>query len=83
MLSRKAVSELAEKTTDLADREHVTSYVYKNENEFNIQNFTATSAKYAGLRLVIDTASDYERALRIFSLIGDDSTIVSLEDVVK
>ena len=82
VLSRKAVSELADKTTDAADREHVTSYVYKNKDEFNIQNFTAKSTKYAGLRLVIDTASDYERALRIFSLVGDDSTIVSLEDVV-
>ena len=46
--------------TDPADKEHVTSFFYKNAAQFKIGSFSADQ-DYSNVRLCVDTPEDFER----------------------
>ena len=57
--------------TDLLDREHVTSYIWRNPSRFNIGQL-APLQNYSDISLTVDTAEDFENMANLVILLGDD-----------
>lgn len=57
--------------TDILDREHVTSYIWRNPDRFNIGQL-APLHNYSDISLTVDTAEDFENITNLVMLLGDD-----------
>lgn len=53
--------EAAAAATDPAEREHVTPYVYRRPERFELVNVACAEGDLSGVRATIDTRRDYER----------------------
>lgn len=61
-----ALKKSFNEATDAEDLEHVNEYILKHPDQFNIGTPTIAAAKHVpNLRLTVDTAEDYERAVSI------------------
>jgi len=56
--------------TDLLDREHVTSFIWRNPHRFNIGQM-APLQNYSDVSLTVDTAEDFENMTNLVMLLGD------------
>ena len=64
VLSRELLQNLARKKLTAFDREHVTSYIYKNPGKFQICSFES-NGDYGDVQLSVDSIEDLECARRI------------------
>ncbi|MBD3231357.1 acylneuraminate cytidylyltransferase [Candidatus Dependentiae bacterium] len=69
-------------TTNFFDREHVTSFIYKNKNMFNICIKEAPKKLRKNLRLTLDTRADYLFFCAIFDFLYDSNNFFKLIDVI-
>ena len=53
------------------DREHVTSFIWRNPNRFKIDQL-APLQNYSDISLTVDTAEDFENMTNLVRLLGDD-----------
>jgi spore coat polysaccharide biosynthesis protein SpsF (cytidylyltransferase family) len=58
-------------STHLLDREHVTSFIWRNPNRFKIGQL-APLQNYSDVSLTVDTAEDFENMTNLVRLLGDD-----------
>lgn len=58
-------------STHLLDREHVTSFIWRNPNRFKIGQL-APLQNYSDISLTVDTAEDFENMTNLVRLLGDD-----------
>lgn len=71
-------------TDDPQDREHVTSYFYRNPQHFRIHNTAAPEGvDFEGVRLVVDDDEDLERARWIVSRVTGPAAHAPMEVVVQ
>ncbi len=57
-----AMRRLVVAARNAEEREHVTLYFYRHPEQFHIENIEASSDRYQGVRLAVDTAADLARA---------------------
>jgi len=69
VLSRSLLERLASQDLDEFNREHVTSFVYDNSDEYSIINFES-GGDFGRVQLSIDTQSDLETMRFIAGLIS-------------
>jgi spore coat polysaccharide biosynthesis protein SpsF len=62
VITVEAMKRVVNATKESSDREHVTQYIYKHPDLFNIFNVENDDNAVDGISLVVDTPSDLERA---------------------
>lgn len=68
---------------DAYDREHVTSYMYKNPNIFKLQNIEASlQIGFPELRLTVDTKEDIDFVRKIYENLYRDGQIFGAKEVI-
>jgi spore coat polysaccharide biosynthesis protein SpsF len=78
------LAEVAELTTDPADREHVSLYIYSHPERFRLLNLASgLPDPVAALRLTVDTADDLQLVRRIFAALGPWRPRFGLTDIVE
>lgn len=81
VLSLAALQRASEQTSSDDDREHVTSYIYRNANSFRIANRAAPDARYQGIALTVDCSADLDRLRWIASNLPDPAS-AKFDDIV-
>lgn len=75
---KKAINEF----TDPDDFEHVTKYIYENEEKFNCYyHYNHRVPQAAGIQLAIDTIEDFEVASKILEYYKGNHTELGLEEL--
>jgi spore coat polysaccharide biosynthesis protein SpsF len=81
VISTAALERGCENAVNTYDREHLTTFFYNNPREFTILNCDPlVGIKYPDVSLVVDTISDYKRAVWIAKRI--DTSNYCLENVI-
>jgi spore coat polysaccharide biosynthesis protein SpsF len=60
------LADVARRTDDAGDREHVSLYIYRHPELYSLQNHPAPAPLADGARLTLDTPADYELIRRVF-----------------
>lgn len=68
--------------TDPYDREHVTSFIRRDERFYAIRAVATGAVRRPGLRLTVDTAEDLDFARRVYEHLGEPDAIVPLKAVI-
>jgi spore coat polysaccharide biosynthesis protein SpsF len=82
VISRDALERCNESGGTIEDREHVTRPIYLARERYRIRNFESGNPSFAGVRLVVDTAQDRDRAEWIVQKAGARPADAPLETVV-
>ncbi len=81
IVTRDAMRRMLGETDDPFEREHMTTYIYRNPERFEIWNLTAPEPRHPEVRLVVDDRHDLDRACWIAEHLGDDVIAAGLEKV--
>ena len=76
-----AMRRMLAETDDPFEREHMTTYIYRNPERFEIWNLTAPEPRHPEVRLVVDDRHDLDRACWIAERLGDDVITADLKKV--
>jgi spore coat polysaccharide biosynthesis protein SpsF len=76
-----AMRRMLAETDDAFEREHMTTYIYRNPERFAIWNLTAPEPRHPEVRLVVDDRHDLDRACWIAERLGNDVITADLEKV--
>lgn len=80
---RNVLEDVAARTSDPADREHVSSYIYRHPERYSLSNLHAPDALFDPLlRLTLDTPEDYEVIRRVFDALYPGNPDFVLEDIL-
>jgi spore coat polysaccharide biosynthesis protein SpsF len=60
------LEDVASRTNDPTDREHVSLYIYEHPERYKLRSVVSERPEYGDLRLCVDTAEDYELIRAIF-----------------
>ena len=60
------LADVASRTNDPADREHVSLYIYEHPEIYRLRSVTSGHPEWGEIRLCVDTAEDYEVIRTIF-----------------
>lgn len=66
----------------MSEREHVTTYIYKNPDKFKLDNL-ANEIDYSGLRWTVDTENDFKFVKQVYEKMGKDREIFHMRDVLE
>jgi len=66
VISAEVLRQVDQETTDTADREHVTRYVWKRPDRFNLRSITGES-DHSDLRWTVDEEADLELVRRVYA----------------
>ena len=84
VFSTTALAEVAAKTQDPADREHVSLYFWEHPDEYRCRNvYTALPPGAGDYRLTVDTVEDYELVRRIFEELYPYKPYFTLYDIIE
>ncbi len=82
LIRTSALLNLLDKTSDPGDREHVTTYFYAHEEEYEIRNFSADQS-LSHLNYCVDTKDDLTRISRIVSAMDRPHQEYRCEELVR
>ena len=83
VFSTNVLKKVSILTHDPIDQEHVSLYIYRNQNIFKCKNFEAFENQYAPhLSFQLDTYEDYLAICEIFNNLNDKDLYFSCEDVI-
>ncbi len=82
VLSFAALEKAYNLSTEPYDREHVTPFIYRNENKFSIY-FQKSPKDYSSFRLTVDTQQDFELIEIIYNELYPQKEIFFLNDILK
>lgn len=82
VIATETLARVLERTSDPADREHVTRYVYGHPHEFRICNMGDDPARYLGVTLTVDTPDDLARTEWMMAEAARPPADIALDDVV-
>jgi len=69
--------------TDYSDREHVTTYIYKNIDRFNVYSYKSNNKKFKDVKLALDTEKDFKIITKIIESFQDDHRKYNIDDIVN
>jgi len=77
----QALAQAFSVATDIPDREHVTAYIYRHQEKFNIGNYfdVQDNSRY---RLTVDTPEDFELIRRIIETLYPVKADFTLSDIL-
>lgn len=78
-----AMRRMLAETDDPFEREHMTTYIYRNPERFAMWNLSAPEPRHPEVRLVVDDRPDLDRACWIAERLGDDVITADLEKVIS
>ena len=83
IFSRTILEDVAERTTDPEDLEHVSCYIYKNPDLYSLCNIVAPqSQRDPKLRLTLDTIEDFKLIQIIFETLYPQNGAFSLDNIL-
>lgn len=83
VISFQALKYAWTRAKDLADREHVTSYIYRNPDKFKLYG-VQHPVDYSAMRWTVDTPEDFEFVRRVYDHFqGDDFSWLDVLDLLK
>jgi spore coat polysaccharide biosynthesis protein SpsF len=83
VFSRMVLEDVAERTTNPEDLEHVSSYIYKNPDLYSLYNITAPQSQLdPRLRLTLDTIEDFNLIQIIFETLYPHNNVFSLDNIL-
>ncbi|MCK4911650.1 MAG: glycosyltransferase family protein [Thermodesulfovibrionales bacterium] len=83
VFSTEILREVEQKTSDPADREHVSLYIYEMPGRYRTLNIESGLArKYWDLRLTVDTIEDFKLVEEIFLKLYPDNPSFGLGDII-
>ena len=83
VFSRSVLEDVARRTRNPEDLEHVSYYIYKNPDLYKLFNITAPSAQHdPELRLTLDTTEDFELIHSIFEALYPHNKAFRLDDIL-
>lgn len=82
IFSTAVLEEVACLTSDPADREHVSLYIYEHPERFRLLDVPAGPPEAAGLRLTVDTPEDFALVSRIYQALYPANPAFGLSDIV-
>ena len=82
VLSRAALERVLAETAHTEDREHVTRWVYANQDRYRILNF-AHERDESGVRLAVDSPEDLRRIERIVAAMTGPHTEYGLPELLR
>ena len=65
-----------------SEREHVTSYIYKNPDKFKLLN-VESNIDYSDLRWTVDTENDFNFVKEVYEKIGKENEIFYMKDIIE
>ena len=80
-MSSTALFRAAMETRDPYDREHVTSYFYRNRDKFRCRNIER-SPDLSACRLTLDTIADFNFFEAVFQVLGKDQQMIRLPEIL-
>lgn len=72
IFSRKTLETCQREAHDPASREHVTAFIYRNPERFQMQGVTAESGDWSKYRWTVDTPEDFALMTAIYAHFGHD-----------
>ena len=85
LVSLRALCAASESNDGIA-REHVTSYIYRNEDKFDVKWLEPDCMSIGtgnGIRLTVDTHDDFMNAKAVYAVTGEDFSPSSVIELVK
>lgn len=84
VISERALVKTERLAQSMADREHVTLYLYNNRAEFNVGNLAAPAElRHPDWRLTVDTKEDFLLMEKIFKQLYRKNAFIKYSDVAK
>ena len=84
VFSTNVLKKVSKLTQNPIDQEHVSLYIYRNQNIFECKNFEAFENQYAPhLSFQLDTYEDYLAICEIFFNLYNKESYFSCEDVIN
>ena len=84
VFSTETLFKVSQLTNDPIDQEHVSLYIYRNQDKFKCKNFIANAKQYApDLSFQLDTLSDYQAISKIFESLYENNNFFKCEDVIN
>ena len=78
------LADVAARTTDPADREHVSLYIYEHPERYRLLNVASgLPASVADLRLTVDTPDDFTLITRIYQALYPTNPRFGLADILE
>lgn len=77
------LAEVDRLTSDPADREHVSLYIYEQPGRYRLRNVAGSRPESAELRLTVDTAEDYEVVRGVFEALYPSDPEFGLEEILR
>jgi spore coat polysaccharide biosynthesis protein SpsF len=78
------LAEVASRTQDPADREHVSLHIYEHPERYKLHNVESNlPEKYWHLRLTLDTPQDFELIAAIYNELYPRNPAFTLDDVLR
>ena len=78
-----ALSRAHESATELADREHVTRYLYQHRSEFRCAAVFADEATdLSGHRWTLDTLDDYRFLFALYEALGSSAPVATMQEIL-
>jgi len=84
IMTFSALETAANEAQEAYQREHVTPFIFEQKDRFKIEHVIAGPKYYwPGLRLTVDTESDYELMKQVFDALYDKHPHFSLDEVMQ
>ncbi len=84
VFSAMALAEIAERSSDPADREHVSLYFWEHPERYTRRNVATQLPDYAhDLRLTVDTEDDFRLVTAIYQELYPSNPAFTLSDVIQ
>ena len=83
IFSRKTLLEVKKMAKNKVDKQHGSSFIYKNPEKFSIFNIYYNDSSQKDLRLTIDQPEDYETVINILSKVKTNFFIDDILKIVK
>ena len=82
IFSSKVLSEAHNEATTELQREHVTPFIWKNFDRYNLGTLHSKT-DFSHLRLTVDNLEDFKLIERVYNLLYDKNSNFNLNDVVN
>ena len=82
VIEREALSKAEKESTDPTEREHITTYMYRNRQKFHVvEERCPRSVYYPDLRVTVDTSADFEFIAQVYEEYYSDKPI-EIEELI-
>ena len=83
VFATSVLADVARRTQDPADREHVSLYIYEHPEHYRLHTVVMKEAEqHADIRVTLDTADDYALIQAIFEKLQPENTAFTFYDVI-